>query len=73
MAQTQLIPLIIASVSLLYLVAVKLKLPPQLLLILGGWLVGLLPALSNFELDPFVVFNLLAPPLLYGAAVTASV
>lgn len=73
MAQTQLIPLIIALVSLLYLAAVKLKLPPQLLLIAGGILLGWLPALASFELDPFIVFNLLAPPLLYGTAVTASI
>lgn len=73
MAQTQLIPLIIAVVTLLYVVAIKIKIPAQLVLILGGVLLGLLPALANFQLDPFVVFNLLAPPLLYGTTVMASV
>jgi monovalent cation/hydrogen antiporter len=73
MSQYQLVPIIIVAVSLLYVAAVKLKIPAQLVMILGGIGLGLLPALASFELEPFLVFSLLTPPLLYGATVTASV
>src|SRR5918994_1960973 len=49
-------------------VARMLSIPYPILLVLGGLVLGLLPGLPEFELEPELVFFGVLPPLLYGAA-----
>jgi monovalent cation/hydrogen antiporter len=59
--------LLLAVASLLAL-APTLRIPYPILLVLGGLVIGLLPGMPEFELDPELVFFAVLPPLLYGAA-----
>jgi CPA1 family monovalent cation:H+ antiporter len=49
-------------------VAPTLRVPFPILLVLGGLVLGILPGLPEFELQPELVFFGVLPPLLYGAA-----
>src|SRR5256885_8432142 len=46
----------------------KLRLPYPIVLVLAGLLVGLVPGLPRISLDPDLIFFVVLPPLLYGAA-----
>jgi CPA1 family monovalent cation:H+ antiporter len=46
----------------------KIRVPYPVLLLLGGLVVGLLPGIPQFELDPEIVFLVVLPPLLYVSA-----
>lgn len=46
----------------------KLKTPYPIVLVIGGLLLSFIPAIPAIRLDPGVVFFVILPPLLYGAA-----
>ncbi len=48
--------------------APSLRIPYPILLVLGGLVIGLVPAMPEFELEPELVFFGVLPPLLYSAA-----
>jgi CPA1 family monovalent cation:H+ antiporter len=53
---------------ILAIVAPRLRIPSPVLLVLGGLLLGFVPGLPRFTLDPNIVFLLFLPPLLYASA-----
>ena len=55
-------------VAVLVTVARKIRVPYPVLLLLGGLVVGLIPGVPRFELDPEIVFLVVLPPLLYVSA-----
>ncbi len=63
--------LLIAGLALA-LAAPRLKLPYPILLVLGGLLLGFVPGLPRFNLDPDLIFLLFLPPLIYASAWSTS-
>jgi CPA1 family monovalent cation:H+ antiporter len=55
-------------VAALVTVSRRIRVPYPVLLLLGGLLVGLVPGIPRFELDPEIVFLVVLPPLLYVSA-----
>ena len=53
-------------------VAERIRLSYPILLMLTGIVLGVIPGLPRFELDPSLVFTLFLPPLLYAAAGSTS-
>src|SRR5947209_19526097 len=54
------------------LLARKLRTPYPIVMVIGGLLLGLIPGIPNFTLNPDLVFLVVLPPLLYAAAWTTS-
>jgi Na+/H+ antiporter len=59
-------------ISVVAFIAVRLKVPPSILLVLAGVGLGLPSALPNVELSPEVVLLLVLPPIIYSASVAMS-
>jgi monovalent cation/hydrogen antiporter len=59
---------LIVAVAAMLAVAPTLRIPYPILLVLGGLVIGVVPGMPEFELDPQLVFFGVLPPLLYGAA-----
>ena len=59
---------LMVAVVALAIIAPGLHIPYSILLVLGGLLLGFVPGLPRFTLDPDVVFLLLLPPLLNASA-----
>ncbi len=59
---------LLVAVVVLAIMAPRLRIPYPVLLVLGGLLLGFVPGLPRFTLDPDVVFLLFLPPLLYASA-----
>ena len=59
---------LILAVATMLAIAPTIRIPYPILLVLGGLLIGLIPGIPEFELDPQLVFFGVLPPLLYGAA-----
>jgi CPA1 family monovalent cation:H+ antiporter len=55
-------------VTFLVALAVKIRIPYPILLVLAGGFIGYVPSLPNYTLEPDVVFLLFLPPILYSAA-----
>jgi monovalent cation/hydrogen antiporter len=59
---------LLVAVLVLAILAPRLRVPYAILLVLGGLLLGFVPGLPRFILDPNLVFLLFLPPLLYSSA-----
>ena len=59
---------LLVAMVILAIVAPGLRIPYPVVLVLGGLLVGFVPGLPRFTLDPNIVFLLFLPPLLYASA-----
>lgn len=59
---------LLVAVVILAVLAPRLHVPYAILLVLGGLLLGFVPGLPRFTLDPDLVFLLFLPPLLYSSA-----
>lgn len=59
--------LLVAMIALA-IIAPLLRIPYTILLVLGGLLLGFVPGLPSFTLNPDIVFLLFLPPLLYSSA-----
>ena len=59
---------LLVAVVVLAIMAPRLRIPYPVVLVLGGLLLGFVPGLPRFTLDPDVVFLLFLPPLLYASA-----
>lgn len=59
---------LLVAVVILAILAPRLHVPYAILLVLGGLLLGFVPGLPRFTLDPNLVFLLFLPPLLYSSA-----
>lgn len=60
--------ILLFGVSLLSVVADKLKISYPILLVLAGLVIWLIPGMPNVAMDPEVIFFIFLPPLLYSAA-----
>ncbi len=68
---TIILSLLVVMVALA-IVAPYLKIPYPILLVLGGLLLGFVPGLPQFTLNPDLIFLLFLPPLVYSSAWTTS-
>ena len=59
---------LILAVATMLAAAPALRIPYPILLVLGGLVIGLIPGMPEFELDPELVLFGVLPPLLYSAA-----
>ncbi len=59
---------LIFAVATMLAAAPALRIPYPILLVLGGLVIGLIPGMPEFELNPELVFFGVLPPLLYSAA-----
>ena len=67
--QTGLVALsLLLAVATLLAIAPALRIPYPILLVLGGLVLGVVPGMPEFELQPEVVFFGVLPPLLYISA-----
>jgi len=67
--QTGLVALsLLLAVATLLAIAPALRIPYPILLVIGGLVLGVVPGMPEFELQPEVVFFGVLPPLLYSAA-----
>jgi monovalent cation/hydrogen antiporter len=63
---------LLVVISVIAFIAVRLKVPASILLVLGGVALGLPSAVPNVELSPEVVLLLVLPPIIYSASVAMS-
>lgn len=68
----QLLVGLLLIISVIAFIAVRLKVPASILLVLAGVALGLPRALPNVELSPEVVLLLVLPPIIYSASVAMS-
>src|SRR5215204_2810750 len=59
---------LLVAVGVLALLARRVAIPFPILLVLGGFALGMIPGLPPVGLDPELVFLVFLPPLLYPAA-----
>ena len=59
---------LLGIISLLAVVAERVRLPFPILLVIAGLLIGLFPGLPEVRMDPQIVFLIFLPPLLFSAA-----
>jgi CPA1 family monovalent cation:H+ antiporter len=72
MSNIEIIIILLSIISLLVVVAGKVKIPYPILLVLAGLGIGFIPHLPKVELNPDLVFLIFLPPLLYASAWTTS-
>ena len=68
MIAAELLLALLVVVAVLVTISRRIHVPYPVLLLLGGLLVGLLPGIPRFELDPEIVFLVVLPPILYVSA-----
>jgi Na+/H+ antiporter len=68
MLAAELLLALLVVVALLVTISRRIHVPYPVLLLLGGLVVGLLPGIPRFELDPEIVFLVVLPPILYVSA-----
>jgi monovalent cation/hydrogen antiporter len=66
--QLETIILLLVAVLALAAFARKLVVPYPILLVIGGLVLGLIPGMPSFRLDPDIVFLVFLPPILWAAA-----
>jgi CPA1 family monovalent cation:H+ antiporter len=66
--QFELVLGLMAAVLLLELAAVRLRLPPSAVLVVGGIVLALMPGVPEIDLDPDLTLVLFLPPLLFTGA-----
>jgi CPA1 family monovalent cation:H+ antiporter len=67
-SQLELLLAVFLLVAGLTVVAGRIDIPYPILMTLGGLLLGLVPILPRLDLAPEIVFLLILPPILFGAA-----
>src|SRR6266540_2220788 len=68
----QILVLLLAVVAAVAVLAVRLKIPPAILLVITGVALALVPGLPAIELEPELVLLLVLPPVIYASAVAMS-
>jgi Na+/H+ antiporter len=64
--------LLLLFVVVFGLLAGKLRTPYPIVMVIGGLLLGLMPELTGFTLNPDLIFLVVLPPLLYSSAWSTS-
>ena len=72
-AQIEVVLVLLIAVSVLVTLARRIEVPYPVLLVLGGLVLGFVPALPRLDLDPEIVFLLFLPPLLYVSGLFTSI
>ena len=72
MSQLELLIILLLAVVVIVRIANALRLPPAILLLLGGIALSFVPVLGRVELEPEAIFTLFLPPLLFVASVRTS-
>src|SRR3954452_15917844 len=65
---TEVVLLLLLFVVAFAAMAQRLKTPYPIVLVIAGLLLGFVPGIPKVTLDPELVFLVVLPPLLYGAA-----
>ena len=73
MNEIELILLLLVVVAALTPIARTLRIPYPILLVLGGLVLAVIPAVPDVRLTPEIVFLLFLPPLVYHAAFNTSI
>ena len=68
----QIVVLLLVVVAAVAVIAIRLKIPPAILLVLTGVGLALVPGLPSVELAPELVLLLVLPPVIYSSAVAMS-
>jgi monovalent cation/hydrogen antiporter len=68
----QILVLLLSAATAVAVLAVRLKIPPAIILVLSGVVLALVPGLLVVELAPELVLLLLLPPIIYASAVAMS-
>src|SRR2546427_6854828 len=68
MVAAELLLALLLVVAVLVTISRRIHVPYPVLLLIGGFVVGLIPGIPPLELDPEIVFLVVLPPLLYVAA-----
>src|SRR6185436_10300444 len=68
----QILVLLLAVVAAVAVLAVRLKIPAAILLVITGVILALVPGLPAVELAPELVLLLVLPPVIYSSAVAMS-
>jgi monovalent cation/hydrogen antiporter len=63
---------LLVAVAALAVLALVIRVPYPITLVVGGALIGFVPGVPDVELDPDLVLLIFLPPLLYGAAFFSS-
>jgi Na+/H+ antiporter len=63
---------LLGAVTVLAGAARRIGVPSPIVLVVCGLLVGIVPGLPEFELDPDLIFFVFLPPLVYGAGFNSS-
>ncbi len=72
MTQPTPVLLLVAGICLAGLLSERTGLPSPVVLVVGGLAVAAIPGVTTVTLDPDLVLTLVLPPLLYSAALDAS-
>ncbi len=72
MSQLELIIALLVAVAVIVRLANELRLPPAILLLIGGIALSFVPTLGKVELAPEIIFTLFLPPLFFVAGVRTS-
>ncbi len=68
----QILVLLLAVIAAVAVVAVRLKIPPSILLVSIGVVLALIPGLPTIEIAPEFVLLIVLPPIIYWSAVSMS-
>ena len=68
----QILVLLLAVIAAVAVVAVRLEIPPSILLVSTGVLLALIPGLPKIEIAPEFVLLVVLPPIIYSSAVLMS-
>src|SRR2546423_13210206 len=68
----QILVLLLVVVAAVAVLAIRLQVPPAILLVITGVALGLVPGLPSVELAPELVLLLVLPPVIYSSAVAMS-
>jgi monovalent cation/hydrogen antiporter len=64
--------LLLAVIAVISVIAARAKLPPSILLVIGGVALALIPGLPTVKLAPHFVLLFVLPPVIYSSAVAMS-
>ena len=71
-ATIQILVLLLAVIAAISVAAIRLKIPPSILLVSVGVVLALIPGLPRIDLAPEFVLLVLLPPIVYSSAVSMS-
>src|SRR5271165_4014963 len=68
----QILVLLMAVIAAISVVAVRLEIPPSILLVSAGVILALIPGLPTIDLAPEFMLLVVLPPIIYASAVSMS-